>query len=291
MAIGPITDALLSISGGNLARAVANVHTLMKVFEVLLLFPFMGWIVKLACKVVPGKDAAPEDEYELLYIGKGTMMVPTTAFANGIHEIEHMARAAIENLKISMKTLCDPKEEEIEEVYRKENYIDFLNRKITDYLVEINEMDLPFEDSRQMGGLFHVVNDIERIGDHAENFADSAKDRIERGIVFSEKATKQLQDMTADVITLLEYSLDMFTNKNQEHMQEILELEDNIDEKERKLQRSHVKRLTKNKCTPEAGMLFSDTVSGLERVADHATNIAFSLLGIDPDYPDEEEED
>lgn len=291
VAIGPITDALLSISGGNLARAVANVHTLMKVFEVLLLFPFMGWIVKLACKVVPGKDAAPEDEYELLYIGKGTMMVPTTAFANGIHEIEHMARAAIENLKISMKTLCDPKEEEIEEVYRKENYIDFLNRKITDYLVEINEMDLPFEDSRQMGGLFHVVNDIERIGDHAENFADSAKDRIERGIVFSEKATKQLQDMTADVITLLEYSLDMFTNKNQEHMQEILELEDNIDEKERKMQRSHVKRLTKNKCTPEAGMLFSDTVSGLERVADHATNIAFSLLGIDPDYPDEEEED
>ncbi len=291
VAIGPITDALLSISGGNLARAVANVHTLMKVFEVLLLFPFMGWIVKLACKVVPGKDAAPEDEYELLYIGKGTMMVPTTAFANGIHEIEHMARAAIENLKISMKTLCDPKEEEIEEVYRKENYIDFLNRKITDYLVKINEMDLPFEDSRQMGGLFHVVNDIERIGDHAENFADSAKDRIERGIVFSEKATKQLQDMTADVITLLEYSLDMFTNKNQEHMQEILELEDNIDEKERKLQRSHVKRLTKNKCTPEAGMLFSDTVSGLERVADHATNIAFSLLGIDPDYPDEEEED
>ncbi len=291
VAIGPITDALLAMSGGNLARAVANVHTLMKVFEVLLLFPFMGWIVKLACKVVPGKDAAPEDEYELLYIGRGTMIVPTTAFANGIHEIEHMAKAAIENLKISMKTLCDPKEEEIEEVYRKENYIDFLNRKITDYLVKINEMDLPFEDSRQMGGLFHVVNDIERIGDHAENFADSAKDRIERGIVFSEKATKQLQDMTADVITLLEYSLDMFTNKNQEHMQEILELEDNIDEKERKMQRSHVKRLTKNKCTPEAGMLFSDTVSGLERVADHATNIAFSLLGIDPDYPDEEEED
>lgn len=291
VAIGPITDALLAMSGGNLARAVANVHTLMKVFEVLLLFPFMGWIVKLACKVVPGKDAAPEDEYELLYIGRGTMIVPTTAFANGIHEIEHMAKAAIENLKISMKTLCDPKEEEIEEVYRKENYIDFLNRKITDYLVKINEMDLPFEDSRQMGGLFHVVNDIERIGDHAENFADSAKDRIERGIVFSEKATKQLQDMTADVITLLEYSLDMFTNKNQEHMQEILELEDNIDEKERKMQRSHVKRLTKNKCTPEAGMLFSDTVFGLERVADHATNIAFSLLGIDPDYPDEEEED
>ncbi len=291
VAIDPITDALLTISGGNLARAVANVHTLMKVFEVLLLFPFMGWIVKLACKVVPGKDAAPEDEYELLYIGKGTMIVPTTAFANGIHEIEHMARAAIENLKISMKTLCDPKEEEIKEVYRKENYIDFLNRKITDYLVEINELDLPFEDSRQMGGLFHVVNDIERIGDHAENFADSARDRIERGIVFSDKAIKQLQDMTEDVITLLEYSLDMFTNKNQEHMQEILELEDNIDEKERKLQRSHVKRLTKNKCTPEAGMLFSDTVSGLERVADHATNIAFSLLGIDPDYPDEEEED
>ncbi len=290
LALDPITDGLLYISGGNLARAVANVHTLMKVFEVAMLFPFMGWIVKATYKLVPGTDEI-EDEYELRYIGKGNIMVPTTAFSNGVHEIEHMGRIAIENLKIAMHTLCELNEEEIDEVYKREEYIDFLNRKITDYLVKVNEIELPIADARLIGALFHVVNDIERIGDHAENFADSAKDRIERRIEFSEKAKKQLHDMTEEVIQILEYSLDMFTNRNPRHMQDILGLEDDIDERERKLQRAHVKRLTKNKCTPEAGMLFSDTISGLERVADHATNIAFAILDADNGAAEEEEEE
>lgn len=289
-ALNPITDALVYISGGSLARAVANVHTLMKVFEVIVMFPFMGWIVKATYKLVPGQDVVAEDEYELMYIGKGSMVVPTTAFANGIHEIERMGKIAIENLKTSMKALCDLDEAGIEEVYEKEKYIDFLNQKITDYLVKVNEIEqLPLADARLIGGLFHVVNDIERIGDHAENFADSAKERIERKVEFSEKAKRQLHDMTEEVVRILEYSLDMFTNMNQEHIQEILDLEDDIDEKEKKLQRAHVKRLTKNKCTPEAGMMFSDTISGLERVADHATNIAFAIL--EPDDTSEEEEE
>lgn len=291
LALGPITDGLLYMSGGNLARAVANVHTLMKVFEVVMLFPFMGWIVKVTYKIVPGKDAVQEDEYELRYIGKGNILVPTTAFSNGVHEIEHMGKVALSNLKMGMEALCDLDEKKIEEVYRRETYIDFLNRKITDYLVKVNEIELPIADARLIGALFHVVNDIERIGDHAENFADSAKDRIERGIAFSEKAKKQLQDMTEEVVKILEYSLDMFTNRNPRHMQDILTLEDDIDERERKLQRAHVKRLTKNKCTPEAGMLFSDTISGLERVADHATNIAFAILEPYNNEAEEEEEE
>lgn len=291
LALEPITDALLYMSGGNLARAVANVHTLMKVFEVAMLFPFMGWIVRATYRLVPGTDALQEDEYELYYIGKGNILAPTTAFSNGIHEIEHMGKVALSNLKIGMDALCDLDEKKIEEVYRRETYIDFLNRKITDYLVKVNEIELPIADARLIGALFHVVNDIERIGDHAENFADSAKDRIERGIEFSEKAKKQLQDMTEEVVKILEYSLDMFTNRNQKHMQDILTLEDDIDERERKLQRAHVKRLTKNKCTPEAGMLFSDTISGLERVADHATNIAFAILEPYNVTSEEEEEE
>ena len=169
--------------------------------------------------------------------------------------------------------------------------MDFLNRKITDYLVKDNEQDLPIADTKLIGGLFHVVNDIERIGDHAENFADSAKMRIEDQVGFSEKARKQLEDMMDKVVTILEYSLDMFAYDNPEHMQEILTLEDEIDAEEKRLQRAHVKRLTKNKCSPEAGMIFSDTVSGLERVADHATNIAFAIHQPDGNDPEDEEEE
>lgn len=288
-AVTPITDFLLQISGGNVARAVANAHTSMKIFEVVLLFPFMGWIVKLTYKFVPGLDKEPEDGFELKYINDGKMLTPSTAYINGIHEIERMGRMAITNLKLSMEALCDLDEQKIESVYKTEAYIDFLNRKITDYLVKVNEIELPIQDAEAMGGLFHVVNDIERVGDHAENFADSAKSRIERKLEFSDKAKKQMREMTADVIQILEYSLDMFTSKSKEHMQDIIELEDRIDAEEKKYQQSHVKRLTKGKCTPESGMLFSDTISGLERVGDHATNIAFSIL--EPTGTLDEEED
>ena len=284
----PFTEAMLRITGGNVARAVANTHTLIKICEVILLFPFMGWVVKATYKIVPGTDGGA-DAYELQFIGKGSLRSPATAAVDVIHEIEHMGRLAIDNLKTGMEALCTLNEEKIDKVYEVEKYIDFLNCEITNYLVKANEMELPFADAELLGGLFHVVNDIERIGDHAENFADSAKMRIEDNVELSEKSQSQLEDMMDMVVKILEYSLDMFSNRNQEHMKEILQLEDEIDEKEKKLQRSHVKRLTKNKCTPEAGMIFSDTVSGLERVADHATNIAFAIL--EPEEIEDEEEE
>ncbi|MEG2304112.1 MAG: Na/Pi cotransporter family protein [Lachnospiraceae bacterium] len=288
-ALEPISDFIYRISGSDIARAVANAHTSMKVFEVLILFPFTNYIVKATYHIIPGADPSSEDEYELQYIGDGTILSPATATIDAIREIEHMGNLAFANLSLSMEALCDLDEEKISSVYKTEKNIDYLNNKITNYLVKVNQLELPVADAQMIGGLFHVVNDIERIGDHAENFVDSARSRIEGRIELSEKGKKQLVDMMDMVLKILEYSLDMFSRKNQEHMKEILELEDAIDEREKKLQRSHVKRLTKNKCTPEAGMIFSDTVSGLERVADHATNIAFAIL--EPDVNDDGEEE
>ncbi len=274
----PIADGLLAFSGGDLSRAVANANSLIKIFEVIVLFPFMGWIVKATYLIIPGEDAKPEDAFELKYIGKGTMTTSTTAVIDAIHELQHMGEVALNNLRLSMEALAGKDEQKARIVYKQEAYIDYMNQEITNYLVKINEMDLPSADAKKLGGLFHVVNDIERIGDHAENFADSAMERINKKISFSEKAVKQLQEMTEMVLKVLEYSLDMFSNQNLEHMREIVKLEDAVDEYEKKLQRSHVKRLSKEKCTPEAGMLYSDALSGLERVADHATNIAFAIM-------------
>lgn len=290
IAIGPISDAIMSFSGGNPGRAVANAHTLIKVCEVILLFPFMDWVVKLTYVIIPGEDVSKEETYELQYIGNQSRMSATTAIIDVIHELQHMGQVAIANLKRAMDALCTLDEKKIEEVYEQERYIDYLNKEITNYLVKLNSFELPMADSKLIGGLFHVVNDIERIGDHAENFADSAKSRIANHIEFSEKGEKQLQDMTDMVIKTLEYSIDIFGNRNQEHMAEVIALEDQVDEREKKLQKAHVKRLAKGKCSPEAGMIFSDTVSGLERVADHATNIAFAIM--DPqDVNEIDEED
>ncbi len=287
----PISNMLYKVSGENIARAVANAHTSIKVFEVIVLFPFVGWIVKATYKIVPGTDENSDDAYELKYIGKGTIISSTTATVNAIHEIEQMGIMAIQNLKLGMEALCGLDASKIETVYKCEKNINFLSKKITDYLVKVNQIDLPIADAELIGGLFHVVNDIERIGDHAENLADAANIRISNHVEISDKGKKQLYDMLEMVVQIFEYSLDMFSHKNQEHMKEILELENLIDAREKKLQRSHVKRLTKNKCTPEAGMIFSDTISGLERVADHATNIAFAILDPKEGYDMDDESD
>lgn len=289
LALNPIANAFMSISGGNPGRAVANAHTTIKIMEVILLFPFMTWIVKATYKIIPGEDASTEDDYQLQYISNTAQPIPATAVFNVIHELLHMGELAKENLQTSMEALCNPNEEQIEEVYQKEKYIDYLNREITDYLVKLNALEIPMAEASLLGGLFHVANDIERIGDHAENFADSAKERLEKKIAFSDKAIEQLSELNEMVVQALDYALEMFSKRDKEHMQEILELEDTVDERERKIQKSHVKRLSKGKCSAEAGMLYSDAVSGLERAADHATNIAFAIL--EPEDLNEADED
>lgn len=128
-----------------------------------------------------------------------------------------------------------------------------------------------------------MANDIERIGDHAENIAEAALMVRDDQVTFSSESKRELSEMLDMVMQIMTYALDMFSNNSKEHLQEILDLENRIDVKERDLQQSHVERLTRNACTPEAGMIFSDVVSGLERVADHATNIAFSILDEEPE--------
>lgn len=282
VALEPITQFISYISGGNPGREVANAHTLIKLAEVVLLAPFIKQIVKLTGFLVRGEEKKNQDTLGLQFIGEKSVFSPTTAVFDATREMERMGQMAISNLEKAMNALLTLNEKEIQEVYETEKNIDYLNHAITDYLVKINQTTLPSDDAKSIGGLFHVVNDIERIGDHAENIADAAASRMERGIDFSDQAKKELSQMLDMVIKVTTYALDMFSHNNQEHMEEILELEDKVDDAERYLQESHVQRLTRGECTASAGMMFSDVVSGLERVSDHATNIAFSLLEDDP---------
>ena len=273
-----IVELIKSISADN-GRFVANAHTMIKIAQVIMLFPFTGWLVKMTYLIVPGEDqkVGYRESYQLKYIGDKVVFNPATAVVEVVKELERMASLAEENLNRAMNALITLDEEDIEEVYEVEKNINFLNHAITDYLVKINQTTLPIEDLNSLGALFHVVNDIERIGDHAENVADAARQRKEEGISISKEAQKELGDMLEMVNKIIRYAVEMFAKSDETHMQEIITLEDQVDEKERELQKKHVERLTKGECSPEAGMIFSDIVSGLERVADHATNIAFAI--------------
>ena len=279
VAMQPILNLLHAISGDNPGRFVANAHTSIKIAQVVMLLPFSNWIVKLTYLFVPGEDhkIGYREQFALQFIGDHSLLNPATAVVNAINEMERMASLASDNLNRAMNAVITLDQEDIDEVYKVEENINFLNHSITDYLVSINEMPLPIEDVRKLGALFHVVNDIERIGDHAENVADAAASRKESGVAISKIAQKELGEMIDMVNAIIRYSVEMFKTGNLSHMEDIIHLEDAIDEKERELQQSHIDRLTRNECSPEAGMIFSDLVSGLERVADHATNIAFAL--------------
>ena len=270
---------LQKISGGNLGREVANAHMWIKILQVILLLPFSSWIVKLTYVIVPGEDESINyrEDHQLKYIGGKMVFNPATAVVNVLKETERMASLANENLTRAMNALVTLDEEDINEVYAVESNINFLNHSITDYLVKVNQVSLPIEDQKSLGALFHVVSDIERIGDHAENMADAAKQRIETGVGFSKEAIKELGDMLNMVNTLVQFAINTIHSGTAEDLEDAMHLEDAIDEKERELQQAHIDRMTRNECTAEAGALYSDVISGLERVADHAINIVLYL--------------
>lgn len=278
---GPVVQGILAISGQDAGRFVANSHSLIKIFQVIILFPFSSLLVKATYLVIPGDDKTKvgyNDNFQLQFIGQKTIFNPATAVVDVTNELERMAHLATDNLNRAMNVLVTLDEDEMNEVFEVEKNINFLNHQIVNYLVKLTQSTVPVEDMQSIGGLFHVVGDIERIGDHATNIAEAAKMRKEDNVEFSKTALEELREMMDLVNKNLYLCIEMFTHKNEEHMSEIEENENKIDLMERAVQQAHVERLTKNECSPEAGMIFTDIVAGLERVADHATNIAFATV-------------
>lgn len=275
-AMEPFTAFIHAISGGDIKRSVANTDTIYKVFQTIIFLPVTTQFIKLVNRLIPGTDVKQEG-FSLQYINMTSVFSPTAAIVEAMQEIGRMGRKAEQNLKLSMEAFFDGDQSKIDQVYQTEKYIDYLSHEITDYLVDVNQRQLPVADSLKIGGLFHVVNDIERIGDHAENIADAAVRMKEQNLTFTKKATKEIQDMFERDMRILTCALEMFENEDRSHMQEILGIEEEVDQMEIDLQNSHIRRMAKGKCSPESGLVFTDLVTGLERIADHATNIAFAL--------------
>ena len=186
---------------------------------------------------------------------------------------DHMLYGIRENKEDILKTLLDTDHKMVD-----------MQRSIEAMCLSLLTRQQPVaRDMRLVSAALKVVTDIERIGDHAENVADSAVQMTNDNVTFSKQGELDLSEMLDMVLKILDESIEMFAKNDLQHLQEIIDIENSIDQEERDLQQKHVERLTRNECTPEAGMIFSDLVSGLERVADHATNIAFSILDEDPE--------
>lgn len=270
----PVSTWIGHINGPALQIAVA--HTSFKVFEVLCFVLLRKWLVKLVMILVPGEDKQGEGK-SLKFLDDRILSTPPIAVAQICKEIERMGDIAIANLTRAMDAFFNKDSALINEVEQSEDVVNYLNHEITRYMVAAAQLDLPASDVEQLGEMFHVVNDLERIGDHAENMAEYANSRIEEEIPFSEDGLAELRDMLDKTVALFKLSMEAFHTRDQHLLPRVLVQEENIDDMEKTLQQSHVDRLTRGACTPRSGMIFSDMLSNLERVADHATNVAFSI--------------
>ena len=261
-----------------MARNVANAHTIFKIFEVICLFPFAKYITKLTFVLVQGDDDV--NEFSLQFISEQAFSA-TTAIPQTIHEVIRMADIAKNNLNKSVNSLLEVDISLKDEISKNEDNVDFLNRAIFEYLNKINQTPLPDEDARMIGPLYHVIADIERIGDHAYIISKMTETCYNKKYVFTEKHKRRIRELLTMINSELELSIEMFSKRSLNHLNEILKLEDLIDAKEKRLQKDYLKDIKTKEAAPREGMLYSDLAAALERVGDHATNIAFSILNDD----------
>ncbi len=273
----PLADWMRAITEpGDIMRQIANAMMIMKGVEVVLFFGFAPLLVKASLWLVRGEDPVA-NENRTLYLDPRLLVTPPIATAQAVKEVERMAAVAKENLAHSLDAFMQRDTGLAAKVLQVETLINYLNHEITTYLVAISQQDLSPQDSVLVSSLYHVINDLERIGDHAENIAEFTQDSIREQITFSDAAMGELAEIRGKVMALLQQAIDVFQTRDRSQLNEVYQREEAIDDLEKALQQAHIDRLSVGQCTPRSGMLFSDLLSNLERVADHATNVAFSI--------------
>ncbi len=278
--IPPISNLLLTtvttltpgVAGGVVAKQIANAHTIFNVINTILILPFTKYLVSLVNFLLPGKDEEEVDGVK--YIDDRLLETPTIAFGQVTNEIIRMGTLAKENIETALKGFTDNNEDSINKVYRIETLINTLETDITKYLVKLSNSDIGEEQRTTIAAYFHAVNDIERIGDHAENIADLAKNKLSRKVKFSKDAIDELKVMVNICIEALEHSIECFSDYSHKKALDVRALEEKIDTLEKDLKRSHIRRLNNGTCDAFVGTIFLDLISNLERVGDHAVNIA-----------------
>ncbi len=260
---------------------ISVAHIIFNIVSTAVLLPFAQLLVKLAKKFVPGKDAAYE-EMRLQFLDERILNTPSIAVAQVTKEVERMGTIARNNFGLALNVFFKPNKETMQQIKQNEQVLNFLNHSITSYLVKIHAMELLESDNRLIGSMFHVVNDLERIGDHAENILEYSQ-HFENGVPFSEGAIAEMKDMGARTQKIVDEAIAFFLDgkRDKELSAQIMCEEEEIDRLVVALREHHVERLNKLECTPETGMVFIDILTDLERVSDHATNIMYAVFDND----------
>ena len=282
----PLDQWITSLAPDNLRLQIAFIHIFFNVTTTALMLPLAKLLEKIACLLVPQKQSGADaaEPMHLKYFDERLLNTPPIAAAQLFKEVQRMGEIALNNFTGAMSCFENWDEERAEEINRNEEVLDYLNKEITACLVEVRGLDLNEQDAHMVGSLFHVVNDWERVGDHAINVLDSARLRQEQEIKFSAKAVAELDNLSAMVMDQLNTATELFLAQSDDAatIQLVEEKEQEIDDLTEALRIHHVERVKNKKCSAKNGMLYLDILTNLERIGDHAENIATSTQSLSP---------
>lgn len=277
MLILPVVVKLIPVLGGDIKRQIANAHTMFNITNTLIQAPFIVFLVKFVNWLIPGKEDK-EDVMTLEHLDRRLLETPSIAVGQLVKEVIRMGRLASKNLSTAIDAIINEDENAIKQVFNTEEVINFLEREITGFMVALSNTSLSEEQSELVSGLFHVVNDIERVGDHADNLAELAQYKIDNKLPFSESAISQLTEIYETVKFAIDSSIEALENTDFIKAEDVIETEGKIDELEKRFREDHIDRLSRGICNPVSGTVFLDILSNLERIGDHANNIAQMVL-------------
>ena len=258
---------------------ISFIHTVFNVGTTIILMPFSGYIIKFAMKVNGLKAVETKsDEAELVHLDKRMMSTPSVAVEGAKLETIRMGRIARENLSLALSTLSDHDEEKMADVKQREFVIDKLCDNISKYLFDLCMLHLSDKDNEMVTSLLNTVSDMERVGDHAENIVELAEEMKQEGISFSDTALEELNEMSITTLGAYDNAVKALELDDITYAVKTSFLEDQVDAMEKKLRSGHIDRLSNAECSVNAGIHFIDLLGNLERVSDHAMNIAQVVL-------------
>ncbi len=249
-------------------------HTVFNITNTLLLFPFANKLVQLSSVMVKERPEDKEEEDFVINLEDRLLESPSFAIEAAVTEVVRMGNLALDNYKLSINAILEDDESNIQQILANEKKINRYEEALAEYLVKVNELPLNENQYKLVKNLLYTISDLERIGDHGENLAEIAEEKISKNIMFSADAKSELVEMSGYVTKSLEAALIARSSDNLESVRSVSKYEDIVDELETDLREKHIQRLADRLCTAGSGVIFLDIISNLERISDHAHNIA-----------------
>ena len=275
----PVINLLISLFPGNdamsLQMRVSVFHVIFNVTTTCILLPFVSLLVKYSCTVIKDKQEL-QTVHTLKYVDDRLLTMPPVALMQAKKEIDYMLSLVEENVRLSFTSMDGNPAENADKIAANEAVIDFTNGALTKFLIKLSAC-VDDRDEQRIGSYFHVLNDLERIGDHAENFHEIGQEMLGKKLAFSETALADIKQMHGVVIDMIAIAKAAFDAEDPSRLPSLAELENQTDEMKRAFSAKHFARLSEGNCSFEVSPYYTSTITGLERVADHIVNVGYSI--------------